>query len=1742
MKRWIICILALLLVTAAACSKEAEPETTTLLIYMVGSDLEAKAGAASKDLEEIAASGVDLTCNNVLVYAGGTPNWHNDAASAQQHRILQLTQEGFVTIAATEPRSMGDSYCLTNFLNYAWEVFPADHFALILWDHGDGPVIGYGRDMLYDNDTLTLKEMETALANSAFATEGKLDWVGFDACMMASAELSCTWAPYASYLAASQEVEPNFGWDYSFLSQLGKVDAPALLQLAAQTYLSTCQAYYESRGYGQRDTTLSCVDLSCAGKLEESINALFARADQGIGSQYNELVVRRVQTRALGRTTTGSEYDLIDLRDLAIQLQDLYPEEAAALIQVLDTMVLTNVTNTTGCCGLSLYYPFYNKSYYTGSWSQAYGELGLFPQYQSYLQSYQSVWLGSDFLNTVAASQVPVDTAGSYTLQLTPQQQEVFASARYYILIRDGEELYTRAFTSENVTNNSGLLTANFEGNVIYVRNRFGKYHIPVIKEHETVGDETHYSAYVKLANGTGLAVGREDMDWTVEDHRICLTLNNVTGEITIDGVIPCDFETQQDTLAGGKLEEGNLQDWPVCYFVNGEHRYLTRNENRTILGLESWAREGSFSASYMSVEDGFEFVYMPLTEGDYYLMFEIEDTQGNRYCSELLPIEAEGQVPQMPEKTPVEKKFTSGSRIELYRDQGVTVELLAGMIDSNEVSGYRLEVTNENDFPVMVYAQNLCWGEDIYCGGGTSVQAEAGQKVRSDAVIDFGTAGQWDPDLQRLEMSFELFIVNPITWQTLLDTQPYHIRLGRETLVLPGEDPWSTVDLPYRDAMAEEQVLLETPEARVTLLTLGANSNYGADILRGVVCIENLGQEPLSMTLSGVVLNGVYADVAAYWPAVPAGSKSYQDFYTYGSTADTLDAAGVDSVATLTLLLQQNDYSPIFTGNTGAQLHWCPVTLSQSGTAGSFPEGELVLMDQGGIRITLLEEGWYNSTAYCYTLSIVNSTQEAVYIDTVDPDSLNSTIIWDDAVPYASVAHGELGPNQSRITTLTVYHCGGEPTTVSFRFRVRDYLRDAILFYSEDPVTVTTPVREDTALTEPAAPPVQTLGQRLKTCVGATGSLLMESIQAAGKLVNSAMPVYEDGVCTLQLTPSQQECFAGATCYVLCREGETVYAPYVSGIAAELTGGVLTARFDGKLLLAGEQGYTLYPAGYTIEQTADGQTLYSTIGLFFGTDAASGESISVHGKIYLRADSETGKVRVERITVYDKSQEQEKLVDGQPVALDMEQWQECIFVLPDGYLMARNADGTLPGLQDWTASSRFGYWEADLSQGLEFACSAPTTKEYYLIFEIEDTQGNRYCSEPVQLPPEEAETPEEPKIKTLEFLEGDRVKLYDQKGVTVSLVTSYDSFLGWGYKLEVTNRSDTEVNVTLEDLIWGGDIYCGYMTSLSSVPPERTVQSSRFDFGYACDFVQGTDRQEITFTLEVGTQKQTLRVKLSQETLMLPASKDWYDLQQPALEAKAGEQVLLETPQLRVTLLGLGGDGSTDSFNVLNGALCVENRTDQPLTLSMEGNVINGVYIDTGLNWWSLPAGCRQYRYWSITQPDLEYTGITSAETVSLLLRTNNQPDSADESTDTWYLCPVALEQAGTAGTFPESGRVLMNQNGIRITLLKEEGDDYYYTWTMSVVNTTGEAIAIQPVHPDYVKDSSNSITEPYLRALDNQLGPGQSCVMTVSVSNWETAAGPVEFRFLVTDFLGESIAFCSDDVITLHIPEKEE
>ena len=195
-------------------------DTATIMVYMCGTDLESRSGMGTSDLQEMLAA--DLGQNiNLLVYTGGCKGWKNNLVSSSNNQIWQVRDGGMVCLQkdlGSVP--MTDPDTLTGYIQWCAKNYPADRYELIFWDHGGGSISGYGYDEKFaSSGSMGLAGINTALKNAGVT----FDFIGFDACLMATAETALMLTPYADYLIASEETEPGVGWYYTnWLTEFGK--------------------------------------------------------------------------------------------------------------------------------------------------------------------------------------------------------------------------------------------------------------------------------------------------------------------------------------------------------------------------------------------------------------------------------------------------------------------------------------------------------------------------------------------------------------------------------------------------------------------------------------------------------------------------------------------------------------------------------------------------------------------------------------------------------------------------------------------------------------------------------------------------------------------------------------------------------------------------------------------------------------------------------------------------------------------------------------------------------------------------------------------------------------------------------------------------------------------------------------------------------------------------------------------------------------------------------------------------------------------------------------------------------------------------------------------------------------------------------------------------------------------------------------------------------------------------------
>ena len=375
-------------------------DTVTIMVYMCGTDLESKSGMATADLQEMLNADIGKNVN-LLVYTGGCTQWRNDVVSSQVNQIYQVESGGLRRLVKDGGSvSMTDPDTLSGFIRWCAENFPANRNELILWDHGGGSITGYGYDQKFPGSgSMDLAGIDKALRDGGVT----FDFIGFDACLMATMETALTMSQYGDYLIASEETEPGVGWYYTdWLTALsGNTSMPTVEigKRIVDSFVDVCAQ--KCRG---QQTTLSVIDLA---ELETTVPQElkdFSKSTSQLiqAREYQTVSNARNNTREFARS---SRIDQVDLVHLA---RNMGTPEGKALADALLGAVKYNRTssNMTNAYGISIYFP-YQKASAVSKAVETYEQIGMDQEYARCIQAFASLEAGGQAAAGGASSPVP---------------------------------------------------------------------------------------------------------------------------------------------------------------------------------------------------------------------------------------------------------------------------------------------------------------------------------------------------------------------------------------------------------------------------------------------------------------------------------------------------------------------------------------------------------------------------------------------------------------------------------------------------------------------------------------------------------------------------------------------------------------------------------------------------------------------------------------------------------------------------------------------------------------------------------------------------------------------------------------------------------------------------------------------------------------------------------------------------------------------------------------------------------------------------------------------------------------------------------------------------------------------------------------------------------------------------------------------------------------------------------------
>lgn len=604
----------------------------TIMIYMVGSDLESGNGLATVDLNEINYNLMDNQNINVLLVAGGTKKWQNDYIETNETSIYKLTPSGFSKIREQNLQNMGSSEVLSNFINYVYNNYKTDKYDLIFWNHG-GAINGSEFDEI-SKDNLSLVEMKEALKNTPFNQNNKIETIMFRTCLNGTIEVADIFTDYSDYLVASEEVTNGYRLEgmLKFINTIKTSDTGYDVSKKFIDSYKNMMRNLNNTLYslGVDETyiysTYSIVDLSKIKKLENSINDFFSSID--LSKNYNE--IGRVRSNLYQYASDENAYDMVDLYNLVYELRNLNPSKADNVLKNIENTVLYNWATNSKSRGISIYFPFNGKKQEISYFLDIYKDFNSLNEYNKFINNFNYLKNSNVTSYSYLENKTTVDNKekqADFTLELTDEQLKTFAKASFIVFKNTHDDYYYPVYRGNNLQLNGNKLQANIKDRQLKaVSTLDGTENIVTLIEDEYTDDYIKYTALLTLEDFSS-----EDIfEWKYDAVKMSLVYDKLTGNTKIGSVI---INNGDNDLPG--IVAVNLDDYTNMVFASSSYKILDDNGNYT----SDWVSDGIIKGMEEKV-DKVDFKLQNYDEGyDYYCVFYIFDTNNNVSYSKLVKL-----------------------------------------------------------------------------------------------------------------------------------------------------------------------------------------------------------------------------------------------------------------------------------------------------------------------------------------------------------------------------------------------------------------------------------------------------------------------------------------------------------------------------------------------------------------------------------------------------------------------------------------------------------------------------------------------------------------------------------------------------------------------------------------------------------------------------------------------------------------------------------------------------------------------------------------------------------------------------------------------------------------------------------------------------------------------------------------------------------------------------------------------
>ncbi|MES3036658.1 MAG: clostripain-related cysteine peptidase [Bdellovibrionota bacterium] len=333
----------------------------TVLVFINGNNNLDSYGA--EDINEMEEVGSSADVNVVVQWASYKAKTTKRLLVAKDNDIMKVTSKILVDMPRVD---MGDYKELTKFLEWGMTNFPAEHYFVDVWNHGNGwknRKSEAARNISYDdytNNSITMPQLRMSLEAAQALAGKKIDIYGSDACLMNMVEVGTEIAGAVDIMVGSQETEPGDGWPYeTWLARWNEKAMTSPVDIAKALTDTYIESYEDKAGSG---VTFSVIDLAQMGPLNDSIKAFTAELMPMVAAEKLNF------KKAIYSSANYYNTDYVDLMSLLAQMKTSVAAVSAlqtgALVnENLSKAILYNKVYDHEANGLSIWAPYYVNTY-----------------------------------------------------------------------------------------------------------------------------------------------------------------------------------------------------------------------------------------------------------------------------------------------------------------------------------------------------------------------------------------------------------------------------------------------------------------------------------------------------------------------------------------------------------------------------------------------------------------------------------------------------------------------------------------------------------------------------------------------------------------------------------------------------------------------------------------------------------------------------------------------------------------------------------------------------------------------------------------------------------------------------------------------------------------------------------------------------------------------------------------------------------------------------------------------------------------------------------------------------------------------------------------------------------------------------------------------------------------------------------------------------------------------------------